>query len=385
MTIVYYSTPWFMDCDLPLVKAMIEQGNTVYYIMVVSPSSANATLLNNCKLFEDYSIHHAVEYDCLNIFKNYINIDNFFIVNIPKEGLRSFKAIVNLWCLHRKVLSFIRSFNPDVYHVSGIQRTFEYLKAYALKKSLVTTMHDPIPHDLSSVSKVKYKTAKMFFRLPKKIILLNNQQTKAFCQRYQIDKERIAYSRLGVYECTKLFASLENSRKFSYVLFFGRIQQYKGVELLIRAMRIVHEYCPELKLVIAGKGNINETWDESYIEVNNRFIESNELANMLRFCEFTICPYLSATQSGVVTTAFSMEIPVIATNVGGMKESVKDGETGLLVEPNNEKKLAEAIILLHKNQEMRNSFIDNIKRENSEGIFSWKRIASIYSNIYKQL
>jgi len=385
MTIIYYSTPWFMDCDLPLVKAMMNQGHQVYYLMSVNPSSANATLLNNCQLFEDYGIHQASEYKSLRFIEQYMSLENFYVINYPQNGLGSLNKLYHSWNLYRKLMKFLRSLNPDIYHVTGIQRSFAYYQARAFKNKLICTMHDPIPHDLSSISQFRLITAKHFFRLPRKVILLNNQQTDAFCQRYQVEINRVEFSRLGVYECTKLFNKHDNTRNFRYILFFGRIQQYKGVELLIRAMRIVHETSPDLHLVIAGKGTINETWDESYVEVNNRFIETDELADMLRYCEFSVCPYLSATQSGVINTAFSMEVPVIATNVGGMKESVKDGVTGLLIEPNDVNKLAEAISRLHKDERMRNRFVDNIKHENAEGYLSWKEISNIYMSIYQDL
>ena len=385
MTIIYYSTPWFMDCDLPLVKAMMNQGHQVYYLMSINPSSANATLLNNCKLFEDYDIHHASEYKSLRFIEQYMSLDNFYVINYPQNGLTSLNKLYHSWTLYRKLMKFLRDLNPDIYHVTGIQRSFAYYQARAFKNKLVCTMHDPIPHDLSSISKFRLITAKKFLRLPRKVILLNNQQTDAFCQRYQVESNRIEFSRLGVYECTKLFTIHDNTRNFRYILFFGRIQPYKGVESLIRAMRIVHKTYPDLHLVIAGKGTINETWDESYVEVNNRFIDTDELADMLRYCEFSVCPYLSATQSGVINTAFSMEVPVIATNVGGMKENIKDGVTGLLIEPNDVIKLAEAIIRLHKDESMRNKFVDNIKHENAEGYLSWKEISNIYMSIYQGL
>lgn len=385
MRIVYYSTPWFMDCDLPLIKALHQKGHEIYYLLSVNPHSQNATILGNCTLKNEFGLFPAKEYTCLQRFKDYFPLENWYIVNDPQGTAKGISGLLNSAKLVNKVSQLISSLKCDILHVSGIQRNFGLLLSYRFRAKLVTTMHDPIPHDPSSISKFRYWSAWLYFRLPRRIILLNKQQTQAFCKRYSLSAKNIDYARLGVYDCMSLFNKGQIKIDKPFVLFFGRIQHYKGVDLLIKAMKMVHASLPELKLVVAGKGDVKEVIDKSYTTFINEYISTEDLAGLLKDALFTICPYLTATQSGVISTAFAMNSPVLSTNVGGMKESIKDGETGILIEPNNEMKLANAIIDLYKNENLRNQIKLNIKEEVETGYYSWNKIAEIYIASYNKI
>lgn len=132
-----------------------------------------------------------------------------------------------------------------------------------------------------------------------------------------------------------------------YILFFGYISSYKGLEYLCEAMMKVHKSHPEVKLVIAGGGNIYFDWkpykDLDYIILRNHFVDLPELAGLLSECEFSVCPYKDATQSGVVQTAFSLGVPMLVTNVGALPDVVKDGQNGLVVPPCDSSSLVGAI------------------------------------------
>jgi glycosyltransferase involved in cell wall biosynthesis len=136
--------------------------------------------------------------------------------------------------------------------------------------------------------------------------------------------------------------------------------------------------------VSAGKGKVDGCENEDYILLENRFIPTEELASFIKYAEFTVCPYRSATQSGVVSTAFAMCSPILATNVGGMSESIKDGITGILIEPENVDLLSDAIIKLCQNPDFLERMKINIKREITVGDFSWSAIANIYQSIYNE-
>lgn len=69
-----------------------------------------------------------------------------------------------------------------------------------------------------------------------------------------------------------------------------------------------------------------------------------QLAGLLNDALFAVCPYKDATQSGVIQTAFSMDCPVIGTDVGALPEAIDNGVTGLIVPPCNSEALAHAII-----------------------------------------
>ena len=171
-------------------------------------------------------------------------------------------------------------------------------------------------------------------------------------------------------------------------MFFGYISPYKGLEYLCEAMEEVHRQHPDVKLVIAGGGKIYFDWKpfkgKDYIILRNHFVDLPELAGLLHDCEFSVCPYKDATQSGVVQTAFSMGVPMIVTNIGALPEVVKDGQNGLVVPPCDSKALAEAIIKLLANPQKISSMRDSIK-DVWQKEMNWEPIANEYINCYQSL
>jgi glycosyltransferase involved in cell wall biosynthesis len=130
------------------------------------------------------------------------------------------------------------------------------------------------------------------------------------------------------------------------LLFFGRLEAYKGVDVLLEAFAQVRQQLPGWKLVIAGSGELPAGTiprDHSRIEWVRKFLTDEELAVLLQRCRVVVLPYREATQSGVIAAAYAFGRPVIASDVGGLSEMVMDGKTGLLVPPDDAAALAGAI------------------------------------------
>ena len=108
----------------------------------------------------------------------------------------------------------------------------------------------------------------------------------------------------------------------------------------------------------------------------------SELGELLSSATVVVCPYTDATQSGVVMSAFTYLVPVVATNVGGLPEMIDNNITGLLVPPKDSKALAICLIELLKSDDKLNNFRKNIYEYCNNGKFSWKNIALQYLKIY---
>lgn len=109
------------------------------------------------------------------------------------------------------------------------------------------------------------------------------------------------------------------------------------------------------------------------------------MSELFNDCDISVCPYIDATQSGVINTSYSLSKPVVATNVGGLPEMVVDGKTGILVPPKNSQILAEAIVELLKDEkklEMMQEYIENVYYASSK---SWQEIANKYIAFYKTI
>jgi glycosyltransferase involved in cell wall biosynthesis len=177
--------------------------------------------------------------------------------------------------------------------------------------------------------------------------------------------------------------------KERYILFFGRITAYKGLDYLFPAMKILHKAHKNVKLIAAGYCekyyfDISEYHDCSYIEIINRFIPDNELAVLIQNALFVVCPYIDATQSGVVMSAFAFNVPVLATNVGGLSEYVEHMKSGYIVTPKNINELAEGMKFLLDHNELLDEQRKYIEEKYKTGDYSWDKITGDLIEIYKQ-
>jgi glycosyltransferase involved in cell wall biosynthesis len=132
------------------------------------------------------------------------------------------------------------------------------------------------------------------------------------------------------------------------LLFFGFVRRYKGLGYLLQALAQV----PEVNLLVAGEFWENESSYHKQIQqlglgervrLVNRYIRNEETAAYFTAADALVLPYLSGSQSAVAATAISYDLPIIATTIGGLGETIIEGETGLLVPPANSDRLAQAV------------------------------------------
>ncbi len=173
---------------------------------------------------------------------------------------------------------------------------------------------------------------------------------------------------------------------YSYMLFFGFIRDYKGLDLLLEALTSKRIQGLKVKLIIAGEfyGNeekymtyIRENDLEPYIELKTSFIPNSEV--YLYFCasSLVVQPYKNATQSGVTQIAYHFGVPMITTNVGGLSEMVPDNVVGFVVEPNPSS--IEEAIFRYFSENREEAFSNNIIKERER--FSWSGLTETIENI----
>jgi glycosyltransferase involved in cell wall biosynthesis len=170
------------------------------------------------------------------------------------------------------------------------------------------------------------------------------------------------------------------------LLFFGLIREYKGLDLLIAALSLLDE---SYQLVIAGEcygdfGKYRQAIDcspaRSRIKVLNRYIDDDEVPRLFSAADLLVTPYRSATQSGVIPVAYHFDLPVLATDVGGLKESIERAGTGLVCLPHTES-LSENIREFFRLD--RENFIANIQKEKQA--LSWKAFARALTGFVETL
>lgn len=383
MKILYISYTGFADTDFPLIRALQNKGVDITYVLDVAPSTKKGTIINIEHLYPCNKLIHVNEYPELNLFKSYLKFDKFYILNRTKDRRLSFSRLID----ELKFLAFIKKEKFDIVHTTHILWYFELL-IFLFHSKTVLTVHDPFPH-----SGETYLRKSLFrwtsFKLSSKFVLLNNKQSDNFCKVYNISKNRLLVSRISVFDYLDVFRNVAPSPSANNILFYGRISPYKGIDYLCEAMIKVHQKLPNVTLTIAGSGKIYFDWTKyeklPYIKLINKYLDMTDIVALLDSCAVVVCPYTDATQSGVVTTAFSMKKPVIATKVGGLDEMVIDGVTGFLVKPKDVDNLSETIINAMSNPHN----LDNIKNHIEEIYFhgnnSWPLISEEYLKLYNSL
>jgi D-inositol-3-phosphate glycosyltransferase len=185
-------------------------------------------------------------------------------------------------------------------------------------------------------------------------------------------------------------ARLGLSPKFRYILFFGFIREYKGLDVLLEAFAKKNLKEFPLKLIVAGEYYSNEERYSQLIKnlsledrviLKTDYIPDNEVN--LYFCASDLIaqPYKSATQSGVTQVAYHFNKPMLVTNVGGLSEIVDHDLNGYVVEPT-----PEAV-----NQAIANFFSRDRLQEMTKNViiakerYSWKTFSNAIFDLYKQI
>ena len=188
---------------------------------------------------------------------------------------------------------------------------------------------------------------------------------------------------------TLALSSLYLDDRYNYLLFFGLIREYKGLDLLLKAMgdERIDEY--PIKLIVAG-----EFYDkkEPYLQlidsykindkviICDKYIPDEEVKNFFNLADMVVQPYRSATQSGVTQVAYHFEKPMLVTDVGGLREIVPDGKVGYVVEP-QPVKIADAICDFYDNNR-KETFEENIIEEKKK--YEWSKMTATIMSLYKE-
>lgn len=154
-----------------------------------------------------------------------------------------------------------------------------------------------------------------------------------------------------------------------FILFFGRIDKYKGLDRAIKAINAFHSN--EIILVVAGKGDVSFLGDllinKDNIILINRYIDDGEMIYLFRNSSGVILPYIEATQSGILPIAYYYGKPVICSDIPGLSQFVIHGQTGFVAKHDEEYKKY-INILLNEN----NSKISKNCKEYYNNNLSWK-------------
>jgi len=290
----------------------------------------------------------------------------------------------------------IRKKAPDMvifcYWMAFMAPCFGTIARYARgsKTKMVAMIHNMIPHEPTILDKLfpSYFVKAMdgFVAMAESVVADINHfdkenKPKAVSPHPIYDhygdvlSKKEAALRLGLHEQKK------------YILFFGFIRQYKGLDLLLEAFadKRLREF--PVRLIVAGEfyenpqpylESIIKLKLEGLVELRTGFIPDNEVRNYFSVADIVAQPYRSATQSGVSQIAYHFEKPMLVTNVGGLAEIVPDGKVGYVVEV-SPKQIADALVDFFTNDRAA-TMIENIKIEKQK--FAWSRMTDTINGLF---
>jgi glycosyltransferase involved in cell wall biosynthesis len=253
-----------------------------------------------------------------------------------------------LWAL--KQWQRVRAMRPDivfVYYGDGYPCTLLWSKMNRFERlPMLIGVHDPDPHPGTLTANLLNRIGRYTWRSGVSLCVFSRCFVQTLIQQ-GIPPERVFYVPLiHDLEPFTQFRSSPPPQREPFALFFGRLEYYKGLDILIEAAKQLRA---ELRFVIAGPGKLPRKVHRQIIaqpslfDLRARFIPEQEVAELLERAAVCVMPYRQATQSGIPILAAAFETPLVATATGGLVEQVQ-AMNGLLVPPNDPSALAEGII-----------------------------------------
>jgi alpha-maltose-1-phosphate synthase len=262
-----------------------------------------------------------------------------------------------LFRIYRKCVSF----QPGIIHFQEIHPWCSLIVPFLRRKGyrVITTLHDPVPH--LGENSLRARISKFSsLRLSDRILVHGKRLRELLVQESGYPRDRIGTIPIGEHQVSPFlrYARSDLTEDEGQVLFFGRIYGYKGLDYLIRAEPLISREVPGVRIVIAGAGEDIGKYRRMMVNpghflVKNYPISYREGAELFQTSSIVVLPYVEASQSGVIPTAYGFKKPLVVTDVGAIPEIVDQGVTGLVVPPRDPSALAGAVIRLLKDPKLR--------------------------------
>lgn len=219
------------------------------------------------------------------------------------------------------------------------------------KAKVILLTHNLIPHERQPGT--RFLTRKLLKNVDGMISLSDSVRKDALVFRETLPTLVIPHPVYDLYgesmpkhEARSILHLEENT---SYILFFGLIRKYKGLDILMRALPLLKD--SKVKLIVAGEFYepqedyltlVDDLGIKERVIFFGNFIANEEVKLFFSACDLVVQPYRTATQSGVTQIAYHFGKPMVVTRVGGLPEIVEEGKTGFLADV-NENSLAEVV------------------------------------------
>ena len=311
---------------------------------------------------------------------------NLRIERLPHDRriMTLFRNLFRYWELYRE-------FKPDLVHCQ--EEPKDYLvgfMALVWRIPMVLTVHDPRPHVGLDMQRQRWSRLGLYMRFLRwradGVVVHGDQlrlealSTGHFRDVPVMSAPHGPYGVLGV-------SAAEVPSIAGSCLFFGRIERYKGLGVLIQAINLLWERGLQAHAVIAGRGSDLARWkpdmqDRQRFTLIEKYLSPDEVQSVFQQAQLVVLPYLEGTQSGVAAYALGTGRPLVGTDVGSLADVIRHGRNGLLVPPGDASALADALAALIGDP----ALCDRMGAQSlslGQHELSWKVAAQVCSDLYR--
>jgi D-inositol-3-phosphate glycosyltransferase len=324
-----------------------------------------------------------------------------------------FTKVSRILLYYAKLIAYVTRAKPKIFHIlwnnkfEWFDRTLLMLYYKALGKKIVLTAHNVNRNRRDSKdSPLNRMTLRTQYRLADHVFVHTEKMKTDLIEEFDVDPDHVGVIPYGINNAvpnTEL-SSLEARRRLGIpagqktMLFFGNIAPYKGLEYLTSAFQQAFSNRDDYLLIIAGwpkncesywstiRQSIREDVQKGRILLKAEYISDEETEVYFKAADVLVLPYRYIYQSGILFLGYSFGLPVLAADVGSLKEDIVEGETGSVFKPDDPADLARAIDHyfagdLFANLSGRRQQIEEFATRRH----SWDIVGQLTMNVYSQL
>jgi glycosyltransferase involved in cell wall biosynthesis len=329
LTVNYITRPYFNDIALELIQEL-KHKCVLNVIIIISPWNIDYLEVKDDAIQgfgKPFKLTEEISNKIYQRYESYFRGANvtFRYEQHKETSLKNTLSWIKLLSTNKSILQ------ADLTILESFSLAADwYLLLKLRNKKLYYILHDPVPH--TGEKQWREVLSGICYKYVNKFLLYSSFSTDLFNSHFPQYVGKTITLQTPIYTNLKIPVQTKVSSQKKKVLFFGRISPYKGVDLFYAAAEQLSKEFNDVLFIIAGKSIIGyspqflDNNSNVNIQVLNRFIDLNTLSELMTDSSFCVLPYLDATQSGVVMTAYAYDLPVLVSDCPGLLEYCFDPE-----------------------------------------------------------
>lgn len=380
----------FQGSSSSLVEALLREGHEVDFYNIIYTSQKKLSFesfdLPLCSLSIGVNRITDFQQDGLKRYISFSNYLGFFVVStwgMPDGSsvIDKIKQKISSFSLQLFVQLIVRH-HYDLVNVIGQNQHMLSLSVslYQRGVNVVHSLHEIYKDHLTMDCLFPHVSTLIQHKV--RINVFSRKSADDLHYLTSIDNSQLSVISFGLFTGYREYQQVnipELDGKSGFVLYYGYILPYKGLDILYDAERILSN--ESLHIVIAGRGFepiLEKMRTSSRFTLINRWLSNEELVSLIRLSKYVICPYLSSSQSGVPQTVFNFGKPIIGTHITAFDDVINEGKNGLLAEVGSASSLAEKMKMMNDGA-IYNRMTEYLNTYAiSEDCKQWKDIANMY-------